>query len=128
MFKYDGSLNLKDDLKALGIEDVFSEDDADLSGVTKLTKANGDNYNTFIKVAKHNTTIDFSNEGIKASAATVLGGGIGGGGPHFEYLWDVPVEKVDLTFDKPFMYLIRNKDTGEIWFVGTVYEPTENKE
>ena len=55
-------------------------------------------------------------------------GGIGGGGPHFEYLWDVPVEKVDLTFDKPFMYLIRDKETGEIWFVGTVYEPTENKE
>lgn len=128
LFKYDGSLNLKDDLKALGIEDVFSEEDADLSGVTKLTKANGEAYNSFIKIAKHNTTIDFSNEGIKASATTVLGGGIGAGGPHFEYLWDVPVEKVDLTFDKPFMYLIRNKDTGEIWFVGTVYEPTENKE
>ena len=128
LFKYEGSLNLKDDLEALGIKDVFSEEDADLSGVTKLTKANGDAHNSFIKVAKHNTTIDFSNEGIKASAATVLGGGIGGGGPHFEYLWDVPVEKVDLTFDKPFMYLIRDKETGEIWFVGTVYEPTENKE
>jgi serine protease inhibitor len=32
-----------------------------------------------------------------------------------------------MTFDKPFMYLIINKDTNEVWFVGQVYEPQEWK-
>lgn len=29
----------------------------------------------------------------------------------------------EVKIDNPFMYLIRDKETGEIWFVGTVYEP-----
>ena len=33
------------------------------------------------------------------------------------------IEKIDLTFDKPYMFLIRDKETNEMWFVGTVYEP-----
>lgn len=35
----------------------------------------------------------------------------------------VDEEPVDITIDKPFMYVIRDKKTGEIWFAGTVYEP-----
>ena len=49
-------------------------------------------------------------------------GGAGGGDP-FDYLYQVPVEEIDLTFDKPYMFLIRDKENGEVWFVGTVYEP-----
>ena len=79
---------------------------------------------SYIEVAKHGADIEFSNMGIKAGAATIMGGA-GGGGSFFEYLWDVPVETIDLTFDKPFLYLIRDKNSGEIWFVGTVYEPIE---
>ena len=36
------------------------------------------------------------------------------------------VEEIDITFDQPFLYVIRDKDTGEVWFTGTVYEPTLN--
>ena len=35
----------------------------------------------------------------------------------------MPVEEIDLTFDKPYMFIIRDKDTGEVWFAGTVYNP-----
>ena len=118
MFKYDYKLNFQHDLEELGIKDVFVEGESNL---TKLAKNN-----TFIKVAKHMATIDFSNDGIKAGAASIAGG-LGGGGPHFEYLWDVPVEEIDLSFNRPFIYLIRDKNTGEVWFVGSVYEPTEKK-
>jgi len=31
-------------------------------------------------------------------------------------------KKIDLTFDNPYMFVIRDKDTGEVWFTGTVYE------
>ena len=29
----------------------------------------------------------------------------------------------EIKIDKPFLYFIRDKQTNEIWFVGTVYEP-----
>jgi hypothetical protein len=33
------------------------------------------------------------------------------------------VEEIDMTFDKPFVFFIQDKDTGEVWFAGTVYQP-----
>ena len=115
MFKFDYELSLMDDLKAIGITDVFDADKADLSGLSSAR--------TYIGSAVHKATIDFSNDGIKASAATALGG-MGDGGGGFEYYWEVPVKLIDLTFDRPFMYIIRDKDTGEVWFAGTVYQPS----
>ena len=114
MFSYDYELHLKDDLQAIGITDVFDADKADLSGLSSGK--------TYIGSAVHKANIEFSNDGIKASAATALGG-LGDAGPGFEYWFDVPVKIIDLTFDRPYMYLIRDKNTGEVWFTGTVYQP-----
>ena len=75
----------------------------------------------FIEDATHKANIEFTQDGIKAAAVTTFGGR--GAGSTFDYLYDVPVEKIDLTFDKPYMFLIRDKATGEIWFTGTVYNP-----
>ena len=52
-----------------------------------------------------------------------MGGAGAATGPHFEHLFKVPVKDIDLTFDKPYMYIIRDKATGEVWFTGTVYSP-----
>ena len=30
---------------------------------------------------------------------------------------------IEININKPFMYIIRDKETNEIWFVGTVYKP-----
>ena len=62
------------------------------------------------------------NEGIKAAAATGFGGA-GAAGCWFTYDYEVPVKEINLTFDKPFLFLIRDKNSGEVWFAGTVYEP-----
>ena len=114
LFKYEYELQLIDDLKALGITNIFDKNKADLSEI-----ATG----AYIDSAIHKANIEFSNDGIKAAAATVMGGfGSAAGG--FDYLFDVPVVTIDLTFDKPYMYIIRDKDTGEVWFTGTVYNPT----
>ena len=116
LFKYDYELQLKEDLMKLGIKDVFDSTKADLS---KLSTTNS----VYIDSASHKATIEFSNEGIKAAAATAVGGmGAVAGG--FEYLYEVPVVTIDVTFDKPYLYLIRDKASGEIWFTGTVYNPT----
>lgn len=117
LFKFDYELDLVGDLQKLGITDVFDINKADLSGISKEK--------TYISDASHKASIEFSNEGIKAAAATQEGGA-GSTGDGFEYLYEVPVEEIDLTFDNPYMFLIRDKNTGEVWFVGTVYEPVEN--
>ena len=51
-----------------------------------------------------------------------MGGYGAANGPAFEHLFKVPVKDIDVTFNKPYMYLIRDKATGEVWFAGTVYE------
>ena len=117
MFDYEYTLNLKNDLNEMGITDVFDSSKANLSGML------GENSKgQFISSAKHKAKIEFSNDGIKAAAATKLAG-FGSTGAGFNYLYEVPVERIDITFDKPFIYLIRDKNTGEVWFMGSVYEP-----
>jgi len=116
MFKFDYKLNLVKDLNTLGITDVFDKEKANLS---KLSSADA-----YINDARHQANIEFSNEGIKAAAATSMGGA-GSVGCWFDYRFDVPVEEIDLTFDKPYMFIIRDKNSGEVWFMGSVYEPTK---
>lgn len=115
-FKYEYELNLIEDLKKLGIINVFDGYKSDLSGMLK------DGKGEFIEEAKHKATIEFSNEGIKASAVTAEGG-MGNTGGGFNYLFEVPTERINITFDNPYLYLIRDKNSGEVWFIGTVYEP-----
>lgn len=117
MFKFEYKLNLMQDLGELRIADVFNANKADLSNLTS-SKA-------VISGVSHKANIEFSNLGIKAAAATEISGA-GSGDCGFDYLYDVPVEKIDLTFDNPYLFLIRDKDTGEVWFAGTVYEPMSN--
>jgi len=115
-FKYNYNLDLVDNLKELGIKKIFNGKEADLS---KLTTMEG----VAITQAKHKADIDFSNDGIKAAAVTDMGGAGDAGG--FDYLFEVPVEEIDMSFDKPYMYIIRDKQNGEVWFTGTVYTPSE---
>ena len=112
-FKFDYDLNLIKDLNDMGVKDIFDENKANLKGIT--------DEKAYINQAKHKANIELTQDGIKAAAATFIGGA--GAGEMFDYLYDVPVEKIDLTFDKPYMFVIRNKETGEVWFAGTVYEP-----
>ena len=112
-FDFEYNLSLLEDLKELGITNVFDSEKSDLSNMVE-----GD---AFISSALHKANIEFTQDGIKAAAVTMIGG-LGAGSP-FDYFFDVPCEEIDMTFDKPYMFLIRNKETGEIWFTGTVYEP-----
>ena len=114
LFKMEYQLDLGKDLTNLGITNIFDINKSDLSNLT-------DTKNIIDIVNK--TTIEFSNDGIKASA--VARGGGAGDTHGWDYFFEVPYEIIDLTFDKPYMFLIRNKDTGEVWFAGTVYEPND---
>lgn len=116
-FKYDYELKLKDDLETLGIKNAFDISKSDLSDMLVNEKQ-------YISDALHKANIEFSNDGIKAAAATAIGGaGAAGCSVNFDHKYDVPIEEIDLTFNKPYMYIIRDKATGEVWFAGTVYNP-----
>ena len=111
-FKFDCDLDLNEDLEKLGVTDIFDPDKADFSKMIGDEKIAVD--------TKHKSTIELSNDGIKAAAITELGD-LGAAGS-YDYLFEVPVKIIDLRFDEPFLFLIRNKDTNEIWFIGTLYE------
>ena len=115
VFNYDYKLDLNKDLTKLGIINIFDSQKSDLSNLSS---------GAYIDKTIHKATIDFSNDGIKAAAVTV-GGGFGDGGCIFDYKYKMPVEEIDLTFDKPYIYLIRDKNSGEVWFAGSVYNPTK---
>ncbi len=111
-FSIDGGTDtFVQDLKDLGVTDAFSEEKADFSELTD------DPF--FIDGGVHKTKFDFSEEGIKAAAITAfLGkGSAGGGGPIPSYV------DITVSINRPFMYLVRDVESGDIWFAGTVYEP-----
>ena len=108
-FKYEYELRLVNDLKSLGINLAFS-DNADFSKIAKKPLKVSD--------AIHKANIDFSEEGIKAAAVTViLVNDI------TSIIEPINEEKVTIRIDRPFLFLIRDRNNGTVWFIGNVYEP-----
>lgn len=113
--KNGGVEDLVEDLRGLGVVDAFDVNKADFSKIV------GEDEPFAIDAATHKTKFDFSEEGIRAAAVTLLGGLGAQGGPG-----PIP-SSVDIvvSINRPFMYLVRDVRTGEIWFIGTVYEPNK---
>lgn len=113
-FSFDYTLELENDLKKLGITDAFDDSLADFSGISNVEEFS-------IGTAIHKANVDFTEKGVKAAAVTVFmmetGAMIG-----------EKEQPEEVKIDSPFMYLIRDKKTGELWFVGTVYEPNSWEE
>ena len=62
----------------------------------------------------HKADIEFTEEGIKAAAVTAI---------TMETTSFIQEEPIEININKPFIYIIRDKNTNEIWFVGALYEP-----
>lgn len=109
-FKYEYQLDFKADLASLGIKSAFSEDDADFTNMA--------NKPLYVSDAIHKANIDFTEKGIKAAAVTAFG--LTEGASMYE---EVP-QPVVIHIDNPFLFLIRDRDNGAIWFAGAVYQPS----
>lgn len=106
-FSFDYSLKLKQDLMSLGITDAFNSSLANFSNMADT--------DFHVSDALHKADIDFSEEGVKAAAVTV-----------FAIKDNAMIreeEPEEIKFGRPFIYMIRDKKTDEIWFIGTVYQP-----
>ena len=107
-FSFDYDLKLKENLKSLGITEAFNDKTADFSNMSDRA--------LYVYDALHKADIEFTEKGVKAAAVTVF------------VMYDKsaiaePIRPEEIKIDKPFLFLIRDKETKEIWFVGTVYEP-----
>lgn len=106
-FKLDQFTNI---MNTLGVTDAFSQIDANFSNMV-----NNPDLKLYLETLVHSTFIDMSENGTKAAAVTYMG---------FDGITSIPEYEVKkITFDKPFMYLIREKESEDILFFGTVYNP-----
>jgi serpin B len=98
-------------LRAMGMTDAFDAATADFSGMTTQDKLH-------IGMVIHQANIDVDERGTEAAAATAVGMDTGG--------CTGPVAAVERTLriDHPFLFLIRDLQTGAILFMGRVLEPS----
>ncbi len=107
-----GPKDVKDSLKSLGMTDAFDARSADLSGITTVE-------DLFISFVIHQANIDVDEKGVEAAAATAVGASTTGGcgGPS-------PLKTITLRFDRPFLFFVRDVETGAILFMGRVADPS----
>jgi serine protease inhibitor len=105
-FKFESQFGLKDTLAEMGMRDAFSPDDADFSGMTG-------NPELFISDVVHKAFVAVDEAGTEAAAATAVIVGT----------TSIPEPSVEVTIDHPFIFLIRDIQTGAILFVGRVLNP-----
>jgi serpin B len=105
-FEFDSQFSLKDTLAGMGMRDAFSPGDADFSGMTG-------NRELFISEVVHKAFVAVDEAGTEAAAATAVIVGMTAVSP----------SPLEVTIDRPFIFLIRDIETGAILFVGRVLNP-----
>jgi serpin B len=110
-FNFKTEYQLKEQLKAMGMPLVFTPPEgdrgADLSGFTE-------NRNLYISFITHLAFVDVNEEGTEAAAATVVG----------IQTTSISIDSYPVfRADHPFIFLIQEKKTGHILFMGKVTNP-----
>jgi len=104
-FKLEYKIKLNDALIALGMREAF---DPAKANFTKLYSGFG---NAYISDVLHKTYVDVNEEGTEAAAVTSV---------------EIRVTSIlnnDIKFNKPFLFLIREKNSGAVLFIGIVNNP-----
>ncbi|MCF7907204.1 serpin family protein [Patescibacteria group bacterium] len=108
-FKFETKYFMKKDLSDLGMSSAFSNL-ADFSGMT------GEK-DLFISEVIHQAFVDVNEEGTEAAAATAVVMELLSAGPGSK----IPVFRAD----HPFIFMIQQKDSGNILFLGRVMNPNQ---
>ena len=105
-FKIESDFGLAETLQNMGMVDAFSES-ADLSGMDGTQ-------DLFIQDVVHKAFVDVDEAGTEAAAATAVIVG----------LKAMPQQPVKMTIDRPFVFFIRDIQTGTVLFVGRIVDPS----
>jgi serpin B len=106
-FEVESDFSLAGALAALGMQHAFTAD-ADFSGMTG-------GRDLFISDVVHKAFVSVDEAGTEAAAATAV---------VMELTSAMPEEPVEVRVDRPFVFLIRDIETGAILFVGRVVDPS----
>lgn len=96
---------LNETLKGMGMELAFDPQQADFSRLGQAPEGN-----LFISKVLHKTFLKIDEKGAEGAAVTSVGVGVTSLPP-------------SIRFDRPFLFLIRHKDTGAILFAGKMEAP-----
>jgi serpin B len=105
-FEFSVGFDMKQVLSALGMPLAFDDTKADFSSITKSERL-------YVQQALHKAYVLVNEAGTEAAAATIL---------------SIPPSAVmpqELHINRPFIFIIRDVQTGTILFVGRVLNPLE---
>ncbi|CAG2255905.1 SERPINB [Mytilus edulis] len=105
-FVFEAKYDLKPVLTSLGITEIFDAQTANFAKMTTLKPV-------YVSDARHKSYIEVTEQGTEAAAATTVAMVMGssGGGP-FQFV-----------ADHPFMFVIRDNNSGTILFIGRYANP-----
>jgi serpin B len=105
-FNYESEFSLAQELIAMGMPNAFGSD-ADFSGMDGT-------HELFISDVFHKAFVSVDEAGTEAAAATAV----------VMRAVAAPVSAFQITVDRPFIYMIRDVETGTILFAGRVVNPS----
>jgi serpin B len=111
-FKMESGFDLSKTLSDMGTPLAFNSRRADFSGMT------GDPQGLYISAVIHKAMIDVSEKGTEAAAATAVIAMVASVSP--------TPKPVTFRADHPFLFVLRDKKTGSILFLGRVVNPKGN--
>ena len=107
-FTFTTDFSLRDQLQSLGMTDAFDPNKADFSGMTG-------NHDLYIGDVIHKAFVAVDEKGTEAAAATAV----------IMEAAMAPMQKIHLTVDHPFIFVIRDLTSGQILFIGRVLNPAQ---
>jgi serpin B len=110
-FQMEAHLGLAGCLRELGLEVAFDADQADFSRITS------DPEGLVLSEVIHQARIRVDEKGTEAVAATAIEWLSAG-------IEEDPVEPIRFVVDRPFLFLIRDQETGTILFLGRLLNPS----
>ncbi len=105
-YKMETSYDLAGQLQAMGMVDAFEADRADFTG---MGWAKGD---LWIAQVKHKAFVEVNEEGTEAAGATAV-----------EMTRGSAISNPEFRADRPFLFLIRDHQTGALLFMGRLANP-----
>ena len=112
-FEFESKFRLDETLNKMGMPNAFNGGNADFSGMNGRSCPEGGCL--VIAAVIHKAFVSVDEEGTEAAAATAVIGDLVGGRP----------EPISVTVNRPFIFLIRDRATGAVLFLGRMELATE---
>ncbi len=115
-FEFESQFRLVETLKAMGMPDAFDSSASDFSGMDGKSCLADDQGCLYIGDVVHKAFVLVDEEGTEAAAATAVEMTAESANPLL----------ISVTVDRPFIFLIRDRATDAILFVGRVAQPPDS--